>query len=143
MKNVRRAYSSCFTVICTFIFYKIKFNLQLLFISYCWTDKGATEIRQPRRIRKRDFLKRVLSSSHHRSNTVDVNDSEGNSESPVKSIVSKLPLNEDTLYTTHSVHCNAHKHITVNLRWKHTNISSQSLYCQVVVSYFIWQFPTK
>lgn len=38
----------------------------------------------PRRSRKRDLLKRVMSSSHHRSNVVDVSDSERNTDPVLK-----------------------------------------------------------
>lgn len=57
-------------------------------------DKDSDECRQPRRSRKRDLLKRVMSSSHHRSNTIEISESERNFDSPTrdaKSIVSEFP----------------------------------------------------
>ncbi|XP_055296702.1 otoferlin isoform X2 [Sitodiplosis mosellana] len=47
-------------------------------------DKDSDECRQPRRSRKRDFLKRVMSSSHHRSNTIEISDSERNFDAPTR-----------------------------------------------------------
>ena len=67
-----------------------------MFISIVLIDKDSDECRQPRRSRKRDLLKRVMSSSHHRSNTIEISDSERNLDSPTrdaKSIVSEFPLN--------------------------------------------------
>lgn len=64
----------------------------LFFNSIVLIDKGSGDGRQPRRNRKRDLLKRVMSSSHQRSNTIDVSDSE-RFDSPVrdvKSIVSEF-----------------------------------------------------
>lgn len=59
----------------------------------CFIDKEPDDGRQPRRSRKRDLLKRVMSSSH-RANTIDVSDSE-RFDSPVKdvkSIVSEFSI---------------------------------------------------
>lgn len=67
-----------------------------MFIPIVLIDKDSDECRQPRRSRKRDLLKRVMSSSHHRSNTIEASDSERNLDSPTrdaKSIVSEFPLN--------------------------------------------------
>lgn len=64
------------------------------FHSNCSIDKDTDECRQPRRSRKRDLLKRVMSSSHHRSNTIEISDSERTFDSPTrdaKSIVSEFP----------------------------------------------------
>lgn len=57
-----------------------------VFILIFQIDVESTEFRQPRRNRKRDLFKRVMSSSHYRSNTSEA-DSQGNS--PVKSTVSE------------------------------------------------------
>lgn len=57
-------------------------------------DKVSTH--QQRRSRKRDLLKRVMSSSHQRSNTVEVSDSERNTNpfgKDTKSIVSEIRKN--------------------------------------------------
>lgn len=71
-----------------------KLNLQLHFShSNCQTDKDTVECRQPRRSRKRDLLKRVMSSSHHRSNTIEASDSERILDSPMKSMVSEFSSN--------------------------------------------------
>lgn len=68
-------------------------NVQLhCFHFNCSIDKDTDECRQPRRSRKRDLLKRVMSSSHHRSNTIEISDSERNSPTrDAKSIVSEFP----------------------------------------------------
>lgn len=74
---------------------KLMWNYDI-FNSIDLIDKESGEGRQPRRSRKRDLLKRVMSSSHHRSNTIEASDSE-RFDLPVrdaKSIVSEFPPNE-------------------------------------------------
>lgn len=68
---------------------RIEFANALFSIPIFQIGIEETECRQPRRNRKRDLLKRVMASSHHRSNTVEAdNSSERNS--PVKSTVSEI-----------------------------------------------------
>lgn len=65
--------------------------MQLQYFQFnCLIDKESKDGRQPRRSRKRDLLKRVMSSSH-RANTIEVSDT----DSPVrdvKSIVSEFSI---------------------------------------------------
>lgn len=63
------------------------FGRELILSYLLWLDVEPT--RHQRRNRKRDLLKRVMSSSHHRSNTIDVSDSKRNATA----------LNKDTKST--------------------------------------------
>lgn len=83
---------------------EIEFSIVLLSFFNVQIDAESAEFRQPRRNRKRDLLKRVMSSSHQRSNTSEA-DSQGNS--PVKSTVS-----ENFMHVTDKMFCDEVEHKT-------------------------------
>lgn len=73
----------CLSCVCTFSVSNYKIYFMHL---NCHIDKQTSSSQAPRRNRKRDLLKRVMSSSssHHRSHTNDASDAEHNLDSPVR-----------------------------------------------------------
>lgn len=108
-------------------------------------DTELTECRQPRRNRKRDLLKRVMSSSHHRSNANETSNSERNS--PVRSTVSEFPFSSKHSahpcppVRPHQVRWNTHiANFCLHSIRKRVYITCQMIYKPSDVNHYFWAF---